>query len=355
MIIFDRIFSSPLYTLSSLGEDHMMAQIGYWRNGNASAGICDLLTYDQTGAKVLNYDKCSMVPCRDPAACQGIITLGSDYPAVGTDRIEYDVVNGKLRFPTDVVTINWGMNVDMGNGTKATAASGRRLTESVEEVEVYLNGKWYQVLHFEKMNATGPTDLFPKEYVSAIVLMSSYEGPQVYSENVGTVSGVPMLIRKKHDEKIEKCGEGFGDSHLCNRCEKGYSRIGKAGCSKCPEQLTLSFLYIVAGVLAVMIISIYTIRKTLQSASDPKSTSSMMIKIFLSYTQLVSLSGSFNLNWPDFLGSMFAAQQSVGSVGDQLISTDCVFNLYDPYPTDAFPLSYKKTVFYMCVHHTFLS
>ena len=37
----------------------------------------------------------------------------------------------------------------------------------------------------------------------------------------------------------------------------------------------------------------------------------------------------------------------VSAVGEQLISVDCLMNNYDPAKSDDFPLSYKKSVFYM--------
>ena len=69
-------------------------------------------------------------------------------------------------------------------------------------------------------------------------------------------------------------------------------------------------------------------RATLSSAIKPKSLHSVYLKIFFNYLQLVVLTASFNLEWPELVLSLFRVQERAGTVSDQVLSFDCILYEY---------------------------
>ncbi|CAG9323995.1 unnamed protein product [Blepharisma stoltei] len=120
---------------------------------------------------------------------------------------------------------------------------------------------------------------------------------------------------------VGACKKGY-QGNLCQSCEEGYSRNGDDKCSKCPNPATNALILVGMITLALFIVLIMT-RSSIKSAYKPKSLTSVYIKIFMNYLQLVVVTASFNLNWPQLVLQLFSIQNTAGSMTDQIFSVDC--------------------------------
>ena len=122
-------------------------------------------------------------------------------------------------------------------------------------------------------------------------------------------------------DPMGKCYSGY-KGILCAQCEPGYVRDAKFQCGECPEQwrniLLLLLIILVAGALLVILI-----RATLQSMKHQHYLSSVYFKILANHLQLVLLTLSFNLDWPNQVKMMFEVTQPVVDVASRVISLDC--------------------------------
>ncbi|CAG9323996.1 unnamed protein product [Blepharisma stoltei] len=123
------------------------------------------------------------------------------------------------------------------------------------------------------------------------------------------------------NNSVGTCKKGY-QGNLCQSCEEGYSRNGEDTCSKCPNPVTNSLILVGMITLALFIVLIMT-RSSIKSAYKPKSLTSVYIKIFMNYLQLVVVTASFNLNWPQLVLQVFSIQNTAGSMTDQIFSVDC--------------------------------
>ncbi|CAG9320351.1 unnamed protein product [Blepharisma stoltei] len=123
------------------------------------------------------------------------------------------------------------------------------------------------------------------------------------------------------NNSIGACKKGYY-GNLCQSCENGYSRNGENVCSECPNPTTNSLIMLGMTALALIIVLIMT-RSSFKLAYKTKSLTSVYFKIFMNYMQLVVITASFNLNWPQLALELFSIQNSAGSVTDQIFSVDC--------------------------------
>eukprot|EP00347_Sterkiella_histriomuscorum_P022266 403331092 len=121
---------------------------------------------------------------------------------------------------------------------------------------------------------------------------------------------------------LGKCAQGYSGK-ICIDCEIGYSRTGSTyKCSKCPDPASNSFKLI--GLMFIMIALLYLmIRSTLQSALQKKNYVSVYIRILTNHLQLLMLTASFDLKWPDQLQEFFNSVKPVSEASTQFISFDC--------------------------------
>ncbi|CAG9320353.1 unnamed protein product [Blepharisma stoltei] len=123
------------------------------------------------------------------------------------------------------------------------------------------------------------------------------------------------------NNSIGDCKKGYY-GNLCQSCMEGYSRNGEDVCSKCPNLTINSLILTGMTALALTIVVIMTI-SSFKLAYRQKSLTSVYFKIFMNYLQLVVITSSFNLNWPQLVLQLFAIQNSAGSMTDQIFSVDC--------------------------------
>jgi len=75
--------------------------------------------------------------------------------------------------------------------------------------------------------------------------------------------------------------------------------------------------------IAVIIFAVILVKTTMNSAYRPAKLHSVYLKIFMNYLQLVMLTASFNLDWPEQVLELFSVQDQAGSVSDHIFSVDC--------------------------------
>ncbi|CAG9309860.1 unnamed protein product [Blepharisma stoltei] len=132
---------------------------------------------------------------------------------------------------------------------------------------------------------------------------------------------------------ISYTGECSGSykGNMCQSCEYGYSKTGDDTCSPCPDKATNS-MRIIGIFIALIILGAIMVKSTRDSAFVPKSLTSVYIKIFMNYLQLVMLVTTINLNWPSLVLQVFSTQNSAGSVSDQVFSFDCFLQTSESDP-----------------------
>lgn len=118
------------------------------------------------------------------------------------------------------------------------------------------------------------------------------------------------------------CNVGY-DGVLCQDCEVGYSRSGtNYKCSKCPPP-NLNSLRLFGLSVVLMLVLLFLIRSNLYSAAKQKNQVSVLLRIMMNHFQLLTLTASFDLEWPTQLRSFFQSLMPISEVSTQFLSLDC--------------------------------
>ncbi|CAG9312606.1 unnamed protein product [Blepharisma stoltei] len=121
------------------------------------------------------------------------------------------------------------------------------------------------------------------------------------------------------------CDKGY-ENNMCHSCEYGYSRLYRNECQICPDYATNIFRWIGISLFLVFI-TIVIFKTTRNSWFEPKHFSSIYIKIFWNYSQIIIIIATYNLNWPQEVTEFFYAQTSLDYISRQLFSFDCFLQL----------------------------
>jgi hypothetical protein len=119
------------------------------------------------------------------------------------------------------------------------------------------------------------------------------------------------MVEEDDDPKGE-CNTGY-QNVLCADCEYEYSRsgtithlskqtlyLGDFICGGCPEAYLNALRLVGIFILAILII-MWMVRSTLIAATQKKSLQSIYLRIFMNHLQLIVLTASFNLDWPQLV------------------------------------------------------
>ena len=142
-------------------------------------------------------------------------------------------------------------------------------------------------------------------------------------------------------ENNESCAEGY-TGRLCHACSPGFGRETFDSCQECPPSESNKALMAV-GICMVIVMLVLFIIFTVKSADDEKSTSSMMFKTLAAYGQVVGIASLFPYKWPASVLYLFDVMESLTSVSDRILNTDCAMETTNR----AIPLSYEKAILYM--------
>ena len=122
-------------------------------------------------------------------------------------------------------------------------------------------------------------------------------------------------------EHNETCAKGYR-GRLCHACSAGYGRETFDSCNVCPEQ-TSNKLLMAFGLLCVIVVLIFFIVFTVRTATDERSNASMMFKTLAAYGQVVGIASLFPYRWPKSVLYLFDVLESLTSVSDRILNTDC--------------------------------
>eukprot|EP00347_Sterkiella_histriomuscorum_P004896 403358673 len=119
------------------------------------------------------------------------------------------------------------------------------------------------------------------------------------------------------------CKYGYG-GNLCHNCLdiNGllFTRIGKHECGLCPSKA--GNILKITGIFLALTLAL-TLLLWVNLRSTRESETSVVIRIFLNYVQILSSAAAFNLEWPVYLQSFFNIFGSVGEISESFISFDC--------------------------------
>ena len=129
------------------------------------------------------------------------------------------------------------------------------------------------------------------------------------------------LGHANYTSNIGACADGY-TGNMCNTCADQYSRTAKNTCQECPDP-AVNGIRICGITIAVLILIIFLVKSTMSSALRPRELTSVYLRILMNYLQLVMLTSTFNLNWPNEVKSLLSAQESAGTATAQIFSFDC--------------------------------
>eukprot|EP00736_Rhodelphis_marinus_P004900 Rmarinus@m.7032 len=133
-----------------------------------------------------------------------------------------------------------------------------------------------------------------------------------------------------------QCAKGY-TSNLCAVCEPGYTRTGSAFvCTDCPEPWVNWIITIALGFVVVLFVT-YLVVSQLRSALKILKTQnvedhddySIVLKIFMSYLQVVTFARNIDFEWPLELLNFFDMMSVVVEPGQQFTSVDCLLQQMD--------------------------
>jgi len=141
------------------------------------------------------------------------------------------------------------------------------------------------------------------------------------------------------DVSLYTCKEGFNSTfcvtgwcnsrytgNLCASCTAGHAKSNDIYCVPCSNN---PFYYVLAVFIIIAAIGfiIFTVRNALKikdfTKEGAKPKTSILIKIFLNYVQLVSIVATFDFEWPSQVTSLFTVQNKVSSSSSTVFSVDC--------------------------------
>jgi hypothetical protein len=143
-------------------------------------------------------------------------------------------------------------------------------------------------------------------------------------------------------EKNESCAEGY-TGRLCHACGPNWGRDSFDGCMECPPKVA-NMVLTVFGVMAVICILSGFIVYSIRSSADESSKSSMMFKTLAAYGQVVGIASLFPYKWPREILDLFEAMDTVTSVSDRILNTDCAL---ETRRGQGLSIVYEKAILYM--------
>ena len=118
------------------------------------------------------------------------------------------------------------------------------------------------------------------------------------------------------------CAEGYS-GNLCQQCIQDYSRTGRYQCTLCPSAVSNLIITVLIVIVALVVLAL-VVWTAITSALKPQSLIATYIKIFTNYLQMVVVSTSLSLNWPNFAKTFLNSQEMAGGLAEQLFSFECL-------------------------------
>ena len=191
-----------------------------------------------------------------------------------------------------------------------------------------------------KMYCKGGSDIGPKP---------GYWRSSLISDNFITwlYPGACLGYVSPSNNKLGECFEGY-QGILWADWTINFSRTSDYKWGKCPNpiwniiRLFLIFLAIIIGI-------VFIIRSTLSGVLQKKNLQSVYIKLLMNHLQLLVLTASFNLRWPDNVNSFFKSSSSVAQVYSQLLSLDWFLDQRGGGGSNLIRLYYQRMIMYALI------
>ncbi|TNV88143.1 hypothetical protein FGO68_gene8974 [Halteria grandinella] len=127
------------------------------------------------------------------------------------------------------------------------------------------------------------------------------------------------------NEYTGSCALGY-EGVLCADCSPYYSKFYSSSvCSKCPSIGLNVFLILLTSVFFIVSLVII-VRSNLRAVNQEKNYLPVFFRIMLNHIQILSLTASFDLEWPQELQTFFKGIQPLSDASSQLLSIDCFLN-----------------------------
>lgn len=118
------------------------------------------------------------------------------------------------------------------------------------------------------------------------------------------------------------CAEGYSGI-VCSQCEPGYSKNDNTQeCLKCPSKTSNTALLVIF-ILVMALIIVILVRSNLRSANQEKNYLPVFFRILLNHLQVLTLTASFDFEWPEELVTFFRGIQPVSEASSQILSINC--------------------------------
>mmetsp|Transcript_19733 Transcript_19733/g.26007 ORF Transcript_19733/g.26007 Transcript_19733/m.26007 type:complete len:1690 (+) Transcript_19733:108-5177(+) len=142
--------------------------------------------------------------------------------------------------------------------------------------------------------------------------------------SIGDLSGVDVYLKQE-----EQCAAGY-TGNMCAQCDASlnYGKNYSGRCYECPDSLAKTWAIALLGVLAFFVVGLAVIKMKLKKTLKMKDRLPIILKIFMSYGQMMSIFMALSFNWPAPIEGFFGVQDTVFNAGTQLISLDCVMNSF---------------------------
>ncbi|TNV74916.1 hypothetical protein FGO68_gene4333 [Halteria grandinella] len=127
------------------------------------------------------------------------------------------------------------------------------------------------------------------------------------------------------DTFMGQCAEGY-QGILCADCEQNYSKnTSLYRCSKCPIQ-SVNILVLASVLLGFVVIIAILVISNKASTKNEKNYLPVFLRILVNHIQILYLTASFDLEWPEELMRFYKSVQPISDAQSQIFSLDCFLN-----------------------------
>ena len=130
-----------------------------------------------------------------------------------------------------------------------------------------------------------------------------------------------------------ECWRGYQNT-MCADCAVDYSRTGDFDCSPCPTAASNSIRIIVIFLL-LMVFVFFMVKSTIEAAIKKKAVHSVYLRIMMNHLQMIVLTASFNLDWPQLIIDFFNTITPITNASKQILSFDCFLDTRNSRDADS--------------------
>jgi len=181
--------------------------------------------------------------------------------------------------------------------------------------------QWEQVTNAEGFYRV-PWSAYAMEFVKCKVLAACPAEFVTHLQGNATVTPAGVFSAGRTSDLKINCAEGYAGP-LCANCAQGFAPQVNQECAKCasPAAATVGFIFgLIGGTLALGLL----MRTAIKSRGNPAKPHVALAKLLFVHLQQIALAAAFPMEWPAALRGMFAVFDAGSSLGDTLLSVDCL-------------------------------